>query len=193
MQVRISTPPEFRGAIVELEVVENGVSRGAMQLNRRTNGDYEVGIVEVQPGARRHGIGTKLYEGAALVACLQGTRLVSDTFRSVFAEAFWRKQAKKGRAVCIDRSPAGTYHAPVFERERQARLNCRAAQPFASEHDIRRCTRRQLRGLLKRLPKPKEDSWSCGRWALKPSVCRDEGTVDLSGLKAKAARPRRGR
>lgn len=58
----------------------------------------------VKPSYRRRGIGTQLYERAAEVACRDfGLPLASDrhTSRSKFADAFWKKQVKKKRAVCI--------------------------------------------------------------------------------------------
>ena len=63
-----------------------------------------VTIIGVQSEFRRQGIGTQLYEAAARVACEQfGLPLASDKShqRSPAAEAFWKKQARKKRAVCI--------------------------------------------------------------------------------------------
>jgi len=46
------------------------------------------------------GIGTKLYEAAARVACREGAPLMSDNHRTVYSQGFWEKQARKGRATC---------------------------------------------------------------------------------------------
>jgi hypothetical protein len=50
------------------------------------------------PGA---GVGTKLYERAARVACRENAPLMSDRYRTQYAEGFWTKQARKGRATCV--------------------------------------------------------------------------------------------
>ena len=59
-----------------------------------------VARIDVDESVRRQGIGTKLYERAAKVACeaRYGKPLASDTSRSPLSEGFWRKQERKGRA-----------------------------------------------------------------------------------------------
>lgn len=52
-----------------------------------------------QRGALGFKVGTKLYERAAQIACEStGKPLASDWRRSSDAEAFWKKQVRKGRA-----------------------------------------------------------------------------------------------
>jgi hypothetical protein len=65
----------------------------------------------------RCGVGTRIYEQALKLACKHQRRLTSDTSRTVYSEKFWRKQVRKGRARCIDRSrPAAklTYEDGYF-------------------------------------------------------------------------------
>jgi GNAT superfamily N-acetyltransferase len=59
-----------------------------------------VGLINVDRDLQRCGVGTRLYERAARIACKRGVKLRSDTSRSNKAEAFWRKQERKGRVVC---------------------------------------------------------------------------------------------
>lgn len=60
----------------------------------------KVARIDVDESMRRQGLGTKLYERAARVACeaRYGKPLASDTDRSPMSDGFWRKQAAKGRA-----------------------------------------------------------------------------------------------
>ena len=57
-----------------------------------------------KPGA---GVGTRMYEAAAQVACTSHRVLMSDDKRSRFSEGFWKKQQRAGRATC-DASRPGT-------------------------------------------------------------------------------------
>jgi hypothetical protein len=50
------------------------------------------------------GIGTKLYEYAARVACRERAPLMSDAYRTKYSQGFWEKQDRKGRATCAVRS-----------------------------------------------------------------------------------------
>lgn len=80
---------------------------GFMELTSADDvkGGLSVAYAETtKPGA---GVGTRLYEAAAHVACSSGRTLTSDDKRSRFSEGFWKKQAKKGRATC-DASKPGT-------------------------------------------------------------------------------------
>lgn len=63
----------------------------------------------------RCGIGTKLYEQIAAAMCKQGLRLASDTGRSRYAESFWKKQVKKGRAECIARKTRTQRGGTVYD------------------------------------------------------------------------------
>lgn len=64
-------------------------------------GTTDVAYSEVSPSHRMDKVGTALYEAAAAFACENNSRLASDETRSEFSEAFWRKQARKRRASCI--------------------------------------------------------------------------------------------
>jgi len=60
------------------------------------------------------GIGTKLYEAGMRAAQRAGCKYGSSDNRSVFSEAFWKKQQRKGRATCVRGEPA-SYYAPPYE------------------------------------------------------------------------------
>lgn len=56
----------------------------------------------VDEAYQRCGIGTKLYQEAAKVACRSFKKpLHSDEERSEPAQRFWEKQIRKGRATCV--------------------------------------------------------------------------------------------
>lgn len=70
----------------------------------------KVGWVKVLPAAeRRCGLGTKLYEKALTIACRMGLILASDWQRTEASESFWRKQERKGRAICASTEEVGTH------------------------------------------------------------------------------------
>lgn len=77
-----------------------------------------VGEIEVADEARRSGVGTALYEAAVKVGCRAGLDVSSDSFRSPYAEAFWRKQVAKGRATCIS-GRGEVYDAPTRGKPRE--------------------------------------------------------------------------
>jgi GNAT superfamily N-acetyltransferase len=58
--------------------------------------------IEVEPPYRRCGVGTRLYEAAAKLACERGEVLSSDVNRSVDSQGFWTKQVARGRARCVE-------------------------------------------------------------------------------------------
>lgn len=139
-----------------IEAWRGGEFVGALRMSyaptHRPN--YQVDTIEVEPAHLRSGAGTALYEVAVHHACQDGYGLVSDTLRSVFSEGFWRKQARKRRAVCHRKNEAyedNVYTPPDVEIPKG-------------------------RGV----PKPKSGTvWPCQRWALKPSTC---GNIDLSAV-----------
>lgn len=49
----------------------------------------------------RCGVGTRMYEKAAAIACEHRARLISDRGRTVASQGFWAKQTRKGRARCV--------------------------------------------------------------------------------------------
>jgi GNAT superfamily N-acetyltransferase len=67
--------------------------------------EVDIYKVEVNPALRRCGVGTRLYTYLAKWACTQNKPLVSDTLRSPAAEAFWAKQQRKARAICVPLQP----------------------------------------------------------------------------------------
>lgn len=81
----------------------------------------KVAFAEVtEPGK---GIGTKMYERAARIACKARAPLASDATRTKYSEGFWGKQAKKGRATCVARAGGVRLEAGTFEPK--GRLSCR--------------------------------------------------------------------
>jgi hypothetical protein len=114
-----------------------------------------VGVVPREDYGRR-GIGTKLYELAAAEACRQGRVLASDTARTPYSEAFWRKQSGKRRAICANQGMGGSYLEFYGSK-----LKSGLPQPELTPY----------RGMR----------WPCERWSLRPKLCRAE--VSLAGLK----------
>lgn len=79
-----------------------GSLRVALVQNR-----MEVLGIEVVPILRRCGIGTGLYQRMADWGCKNNKWLKSGVSRSRYAQGFWSKQERKGRAVCIAKKPDG--------------------------------------------------------------------------------------
>lgn len=75
-------------------------------------GETRTAKIEVHESLRRQGIATRLYEDAARLACSRGAPLRSDSERSAADQAFWAKQERKGRAVCVRPEP----EAPAAQR-----------------------------------------------------------------------------
>jgi hypothetical protein len=75
---------------------------GSVRAEYSREGPCKINVVDasVAPYARRCGVATKLYELVANRACGHGLRLCSDYRRTPESEAFWQKQAAKGRAIC---------------------------------------------------------------------------------------------
>jgi hypothetical protein len=122
--------------------------------------DLIVTAVNVKDEAdMRRRFGTRLYEYAKELACKRGLRLASDAERSQYAEAFWRKQERKGRAECVAKGRAKFYAAPT------AKLSA------------------EQRALL---PQPEGDEWPCRRYGLK-QTCK-EATLDGLRRRRKASR-----
>lgn len=72
---------------------------------------------------KRCGIGTRLYEHAAKIACREfGAPLASDVQRSGFAQGFWKKQVDKGRAKCVVKTDASATR--WFEKPVEGRGGC---------------------------------------------------------------------
>ena len=90
----------LKSSAVELTARRNGREVGHAFLDT-VKGSIVVGEIEVEEAARRGGVGTRLYEAAVAVGCRAGLPVASDSMRSPYAEAFWRKQQNKGRAACV--------------------------------------------------------------------------------------------
>lgn len=97
-------------ADLHLTARENGQQVGTLHLRARGT-ITEVKNITVDPAFRRRGVATRLYERGAREACKRfGKPLASDETRTEAAEAFWRKQAAKGRATC--RGDGGNLFVP---------------------------------------------------------------------------------
>jgi len=90
------------------EIVEKGQRIAFVTIK---NDDVPmIGYIEVARTHRRRGLGTRLYVAAAKEACRWLCMpLHSDTARTANAQAFWEKQARKGRATCERQVPANTW------------------------------------------------------------------------------------
>lgn len=168
-----------KGDVIDLYVVGKGVD-GRMKLLANDLRDALVVVeVKVNREARSQGVGTRLYEAALREACALNQGLASDTVRSIFAEAFWRKQARKGRAKCLERGRALVHRDPEWDLRSYLRDSCLRAK------DPRRCVEAKFKAMTSGLPKPKTrqeaDRWPCYRWWIPPTKC---GT-SLDGLRGK--------
>jgi hypothetical protein len=135
-------------------VADFNISEGTMKLSH-------VVRAYVMPSKLRQGIGTQAYEIAVAEACSQRRKLSSDEVRSPYAEAFWRKQAKKGRAVCLTKREQG------------------ASAWWGSDAT-----------LTPSLPRPKviqgrQDRWPCFWWGVRPEVVCAPGGGSLAGLRGR--------
>lgn len=130
--------------------------------------DLKVAYIELDPSRRGDRIGTTLYEAFVAEACEQGARLVSDSLRSRFAEAFWVKQKYKRRAKCVKYASKGgrVYHGPVEE--------------LRDDLDSGKITKAQYEAILERLPEPiGEDTWACHHYEI-TAPCK---TRSLEGVR----------
>jgi hypothetical protein len=137
---------------------------------------------EVDFDRRRSGRMTRLYEIAAEDACRDGRRLVSDIIRSPFAEAFWRKQRRKGRASCLRRNSDGLYNNylnnPFHDLEEHIAQEHHNAY---GEPDYTYAAA-AIEAIKHKLPKPRKGRyWSCQRWGLKQRLCKHL-PISLEGL-----------
>jgi GNAT superfamily N-acetyltransferase len=77
-----------------------------------------VGFIDVHPSMQRCGLGTRLYEKAAKIACEEaGVGLQSDIERTTASQGFWNKQVAKGRAHCVE--PASDEMEQYIDRRKQ--------------------------------------------------------------------------
>lgn len=134
--------------------------------HRRTEKVTTVEHIEVHGGVRgqRRGLGTRLYEEALAEACRERRQLASDDVRSPFAEAFWRKQQAKGRAVCDSshgKGQGGYYSGPLVE--------------LIDDRDNGHISEAEYDRIRAALPKPEKDVdgpfWVCPRYKVR-TPCR---------------------
>jgi GNAT superfamily N-acetyltransferase len=85
---------------------------GAMHLVSRGRKYLEIKSVLVSALLRRCGVGTRLYEAAAVLACDKRRVLRSDSRRTMYSQAFWEKQVRHGRAVCESPQPTPPHSDP---------------------------------------------------------------------------------
>jgi GNAT superfamily N-acetyltransferase len=95
---------------VRVEALAKGVKGrvGAITVaNRSSEPDVAfVSHILVDEAFHRCGVGTRLYERAAQIACKDfKLPLSSDSERSGYAQGFWEKQVRKGRATCVKAVP----------------------------------------------------------------------------------------
>lgn len=138
--------------------------------------DLKVAYIEIDPGRRGDRIGTTLYEAFVAEACEKGARLVSDSLRSRFAEAFWVKQKHKRRVKCVRYASKGgrVYHGPVDE--------------LRDDLDAGKITKAQYEAILERLPEPLgDDAWACHHYEI-GTPCK---TRSLDGVRGRSARGQR--
>jgi hypothetical protein len=112
------------------------------------------------------GLGTGLYEEAMKLACKKSAVLGSSKLRSAFSERFWKRQLKKGRAVCLG-SHAEFYNSPHYSL-RVRLMDGRINVP-------------QYNALVRGLPAfPDKGAWPCEYVTLK--AC---GEKSLRGLRSR--------
>lgn len=92
---------------------------------------YEIGV---KPSAQRRGVATKMYEAAAKELCRRfNVPLRSDAARTNEADAFWKKQLRKGRAEEFN-----TSHPDRSIRQESYRLKCPAPESLDGTRRYRR-------------------------------------------------------
>ena len=144
---------------------KNGKIVAEMQMKEAEDDALSVSGIEVaKPADRKKGLGTKMYEQALAFSCEQGKPLVSDSQRSEFAEAFWRKQWAKGRAECIP-GQGDLYSFPMRELKKRV-----SPEKFAE--------------MVAKLPKPQGKHWPCRRY----EIIRPCAVPSLAGVK-RACKP----
>lgn len=147
--------------VARITALVDGKRAGSLELYG-DDGGLVVGTIEVSDKHRRRGIGTALYEAAVELGCRARLPVMSDSMRSPFAEAFWRKQHAKGRAVC--RGDGGSvFWEPSYRAlpdEVKARLPKPQVYEGAEQWPCTRfvisapCATRSLEGLKKRRKPP---------------------------------------
>lgn len=174
---------------IVLQAFRGDQPMGHLSMMGRKDNTFQVQTLSVNE--KRAKVGTALYEVALRIACRRGRTLTSDLQRSTFAEAFWRKQAAKRRAVCADKNvdrDHNVYGTPVLEMREAISRECRRDHPFdARAHE--RCTDMRVQEASRRFPKPKDNKfWPCLRWKMRPETCGGSSDPDLSGIRTRGRR-----
>lgn len=179
MRLKLAVGPKN----TSIDLLANGDDSKVGELYLTRQNGFLVGRwIHVEPELRQRGWGTRLWEEGLRVARAQGVQLTSDKTRSPFVEAFWRKQAARGRAECVQPG-RGIYHTPpvhnlVHDMRRACGLELRAMQAHGSfigedpQVWLDRCTLRKVRAALKSAPKPDAGTppgWPCRRWGIRPT------------------------
>lgn len=190
------------GFTVEANDARGGLIARAQLETLEQNGKelLRVAAINTEPGVRRTGVGTVVYELALEKACELGRQLVSDFDRSEWAEAFWRKQKSKGRAQCLGPNTKGAFGPNYNGGPRESTLRDireRCIKKFERGRKVESCVKSELKALSKTLPKPRKDAdgkqyWPCRRYGIKKSLCKQRN-YSLDGVASPAAawRPRK--
>lgn len=190
---------EFKANIVDndsytVSVRKDGKEVAGAAAYDVTKDRIKVSSIRVRPAEQQKKLGTVIYEIFADLACRQNKTLISDLTRSPFAEAFWRKQERKGRASC---------NAPNKEKDDNVYLEpvkytAQELCPNWPELEAKKCRVRKERELLAKLPRPEVDPergrtyWPCERYALNASACGS--TLEALNVKvSKTSKKRKGR
>lgn len=170
---RCEEPPDE--GMFSLYAMHRGRPVGQMLIEAEGKRLAKVGLIEVHPSARRLRVGTRLYELALRQVCKAGRQMSSDTYRSAFAESFWRKQESKGRAVC---APAQAGEDPKADAVMQGDYAPAPGTPgLPSPEDVVFNS--------KGVPSGK---WPCRRYVMNCAATSLEGTQKRSRRSAKAKR-----
>lgn len=118
----------FDGRVFAVEISARATKK-ALPLGRITvkanGGEPSVSHIKVDERYQRCGLGTRLYEEAAKLACkrFKGP-LRSDIERSTAADTFWQKQVAKGRARCLEATDKPSYADDTPDMPIVGRSNC---------------------------------------------------------------------
>ena len=130
---------------------------------------HEYGVLADCPG-----IGRKMYERAAQIACQQGGRIIGSRLRSSFSEKLWKRQITNNKATCSG-GTAEVFLAPL-DRLRQ---NLDDGLITVPQFVQLTCNVQQ---------KPTTDTWPCEYVLLNKEVCGEPPgakPIDLSGLRGR--------
>ncbi|MGL4257997.1 MAG: GNAT family N-acetyltransferase [Microbacterium sp.] len=156
-----------------MQDVDDGLIASTRLKPRSTH--LRVGYIEVHPDHRKKQYGTRLYERALIEACAQGLPLSSDTQRSEFSEAFWRKQVAKGRARCVP-GEGEYWSGPRVELEEAL--------------DAGRISASEYRRMIDSAPEPGRDAdgapvWPCQRYEITKDPCVPQSLAGVRKRKRK--------